>query len=47
MKKLKYERAEIEVALLDPNMDIILTSPTEGGDKDEWNYNPSNDEFEF
>lgn len=27
MKKLKYERVEIEVVLLDPNLDIIVTSP--------------------
>lgn len=34
MKKLKYERAEIEVAFIDPNLDIITISNTETPDPD-------------
>lgn len=30
MKKLKYERVEIELVLIDPNMDIITISPPGG-----------------
>lgn len=27
MKKLKYEKPEVEIELLDPELDIIRTSP--------------------
>ncbi len=32
MKKLKYEKPEVEVELLDPELDIITVSDTSGGD---------------
>lgn len=31
MKKLKYEKPEVEVELLDPELDIIRTSGDNGG----------------
>lgn len=31
MKKLKYEKPEVEIELLDPELDIIRTSPNNGG----------------
>lgn len=50
MKKLKYERAEIEVALIDPNMDIItISNPGGMGDFGNFEepgfagYNPLNE----
>lgn len=33
MKKLKYERPEVEVELLDPELDIITISGGEGEEK--------------
>lgn len=42
MKKLKYERPEVEVELLDPELDIITTSPTEGVGGD-FSYDPIDD----
>lgn len=35
MKKLKYEKPEVEIELLDPELDIIRTSDNEGGEEGE------------
>lgn len=43
MKKLKYERPEVEVELLDPELDIIRTSG--GSGTGEMSFNPEEEEF--